>query len=115
MRGLEIREHITTPASTASHPSLSSDSGHQGDEWYRLMANKHGESGEKREWPGSGPTDDPVEDGQPGRGRGRGLWSEWEEYGECGGGDKKSDNSLHLLNTSMPCPRYLGLNSNNRH
>lgn len=48
MRGIEIREHITTLASATPHPSLSSDSGHQGDEWLRLMGNSPGGSRQRR-------------------------------------------------------------------
>lgn len=47
MRGTEIREHITTLASATPHPSLSSDSGHQGDEWLRLLGNSSGEKQEE--------------------------------------------------------------------
>lgn len=44
------------------------------------MVQAYGEqAGGKREWPGSGPTDDLVEDSWRGRERGRGLWSEWDE------------------------------------
>lgn len=56
MRGTEIREHITTLASATPHPSLSSDSGHQGDEWLRLMGNTPGESRAQKAWPGLAPT-----------------------------------------------------------
>lgn len=52
MRGTEIREHITTLASATPHLSLSSDSGHWGDEWLRLLGNSSGESMAKKAWPG---------------------------------------------------------------
>lgn len=48
MRGTEIREHITTLASATPHPSLGSDSGHQGDEWLRLLGKSPGESRAKK-------------------------------------------------------------------
>lgn len=36
---MKIREHITTLALATPHPSLSSASGHQGDEWLSLVGN----------------------------------------------------------------------------
>lgn len=56
MRGTEIREHITTLASATPHPSLGSDSGHQGDEWLRLLGKSPGESRAKKARSGLAPT-----------------------------------------------------------
>lgn len=102
MRGTEIREHITTLASATPHPSLSSDSGHQGDEWLWLKGNSPGESRAKKAWRGLAST-------APGAGKSVGVgwgvrrWGggahggkrSWREGWERG---KNNRNSQYLLN-----------------
>ena len=90
MRGTEIREHITTLASATPHPSLSSDSGHQGDEWLGLMGNSLGESQAEKAQPGLAPTAPAADCGGQrigGGGRKVGEWSWWEEELDRGMGE----------------------------
>lgn len=106
MKGTEIREHITTLASATPHPSLSSDSGHQGDEWLRLIGNSPGESRAKKAWPGLGSTALGAEK----TGAGRGGARRW--YGGGHGGKrswKRGGGGARIIVTAnIYCTLYAG-------